>query len=493
MNNSLGADRAQAGAMPRASLAALDPVNGMPLAWNPGRHPRGYGVDELYLTPDGLWIGHDQTHVGNFQYRRERIAFFPLAGGVPAHSTATASLPGNVYQLGVTATSGGGEPLPPSVLYRVNAGGSAITATDGGPNWTSDSATTNPLRNSGSSKAGNTTVTTVDETVPAGTPQTLFNSLRYDPASDPEMMWDFPATAGKQLIVRLYFADPCNCATQPGARVFDVRLDGATVLDDFDIFVATGQNRGTMRSFEITTDGNVDIDFIHGVIQNPVISGFEILQKNFSAPTTGNNGIARRSYDGASAVGPSTLLPNPDTTTWANTRGAFWVGGTLFYGMSGTLYRRTFDGSSFGPASLVDPYHDAYWDTVVTGSGPAGQTYAGVTSNFYPEINSVSGMFYTGGRLFYTLTNQQGMFWRWFSPDSGAVGADKFTVTGASGFNQVGAVFVSGGFLYFSSRINGQLSRMTWTGTAPSGVATVVSGPAMGGVDWRAGATLVGP
>jgi hypothetical protein len=493
VNNSLQADRAGAGAVPRASLAALDPISGMPLAWNPGRHPRGYGVDELYLTPEGLWIGHDQTHIGNFEYRRERIAFFPLAGGAAAHSTATAGLPGNVYQLGVTATSGGGEPLPPTTLYRVNAGGTAITATDGGPNWTTDSGSTNPLRNAGSSKTNNSSVTTVDETVPAGTPQTLFNSLRYDPVGGEEMQWNFPTTAGRQLIVRLYFADPCSCATGPGARLFDVTIDGTTVLDDFDIWATTGQNRGTMKSFELTTDGNLDVDFLHGAIQNPVVSGFEILQKEFSAPTTGNNGIGQRSYDGASAVGPRTLLPNPDTTAWANTRGAFWVGGTLFYGMSGTMYRRTFDGSSFGPARLVDPYHDPLWDTVITGSGPTGQTYAGILSNFYSEINSLSGMFYSGGRLYYTLTNQQGMFWRWFNPDSGAIGADKFTVTGATGFNQAGAVFVSGNFLYFTNRLTGTLSRMAWTGTAPSGAATVVSGPAVGGVDWRAGATLVGP
>jgi hypothetical protein len=491
MNNSLGSDRAQAGAVGRASIAALDPISGLPLSWNPGKHPRGYGVDEMYLTPDGLWLGSDQPFIGNFEYRRERIAFFPLAGGAPVHPTTTASLPGNVYQLGVAASSGGGEPLPPTVLHRVNAGGAAITATDGGPNWTSDSGTNNPLRNSGSSKSTNTTVQTVDSTVPAGTPQSVFHSLRYDPAGGVEMQWNFAATAGKTLEVRLYFADPCACTNQPGERLFDVTIDGTTRLDDFDIVAATGSNRGTMRSFEITSDGNVDIDFLHGAVHNPMVNGFEILQQNVAPPVGGNNGIAKRSYDGASTVGAATVVTNPDTTTWSTSRGAFWVGGTVFYGMSGNLYRRTFDGTSFGPVSAVDPYHDPEWDTVLTDSGTT--TYAGVTSNFYSEINNVTGMFYSGGRLYYTLTNQNGLFWRWFTPDSGAVGADKFTVAGATGFSTAGAVFVSGGFLYVTHRTAGTLSRMAWTGTAPSGVATVVSGPAVNGVDWRAGATFVGP
>jgi hypothetical protein len=52
---------------------------------------------------------------------------------------------------------------------------------------------------------------------------------------------------------------------------------------------------------------------------------------------------------------------------------------------------------------------------------------------------------------------------------------------------------VSGNFLYVTNRSTGTLSRMAWTGTAPSGAATVVSGPAVNGVDWRAGATFVGP
>jgi hypothetical protein len=356
-----------------------------------------------------------------------------------------------------------------------------------------DSGTTNPYRNSGSSKSTNTTVQTVDSTVPAGTPQALFAASRYDPVGGAELEWAFPATAGKTLDVRLYFGDPCTCSNDPGERVFDVVIDGATVLDNFDVAAATGPNRGTMRSFQVTSDGTVDIDFLHGATQNPIISGIEILQRNTAPPVTGTNGIVKRAYDGAATVGPAVTVTNPDTTTWSTARGAFWAGGTLFYGMGGNLHRRTFNGSSFGAVSVVDPYHDAYWDTVVTDSGAEGSTYAGVTNNFYAEINSVTGMFYTGGRLYYTLTGQSGLFWRWFTPDSGVVGADKFTVAGATGFSTVGAIFTSGSYLYFTNRTTGTLSRMGWTGTAPSGAATVVSGPAINSVDWRAGATFVGP
>jgi hypothetical protein len=306
LNNSFGRDSAGAGAVGRASIAALDPLNGLPLAWNPGRRPRGYGVTELYATADGLWIGHDSSHMGNYEYRRERIAFLPLAGGYTPHATTVATLPGKVYQAG-------------------------------------------------------------------------------------------------------------------------------------------------------------------------------------SVPGAGVNDISARTYSGSGAASARTPVANLDGTAWSSARGAFWVGGTLFYGAGSALYRRTFDGVSFGSPALVDPYHDPKWSTVPT-DGPAGQTFVGVNSNFYAEIPSVTGMFYAGGRLFYTLSGQSGLFWRWFTPDSGVVGADKFAVTGATGFTDAGGVFVSGGRIYMVHRTTGQLWSRTWTDSAPDGVWVLTEGQ-----DWRGRAVFVAP
>ncbi|HZN77041.1 MAG TPA: malectin domain-containing carbohydrate-binding protein [Micromonosporaceae bacterium] len=485
MNNRFGGDSAQQGAVGRPSIAALDPLSGRVLKWNPGRHPRGVGVTELYPTPEGLWLGYDTKWMGNFQYRRERIAFLPHSAGYAPHSTTPASLPGDVYQAGGAA--------PTNVLYRVNTGGPLVGSLDGGPDWSADSGTTNPLRNTGSNSASWNPVGSVDGTVPASTPSAIYSSERWDPGSSPEMQWDLPVPAGTSVSVRLYFANQCTCTQNVGQRRFNVSIDGTTVLSNFDIVAAVGHNVGTMRSFTVTSDGVVDIDFGH-IVENPLINGIEIINLSAPPPPPGSeNNVYVRTYDGGTAVGAQSPVANPDGTTWSTARGGFWVGGTLFYNMGGVLNRRTFDGTTFGTPSIVDPYHDPYWDLVETDSGPAGQTYVGVTVNFYPEIPNVTGMFYWGGRLYYTLLGQSGLFWRWFSPDSGVISPEKITVAGATQFIDAGGVFVSGDKLYIVNRTNGQLSRMDWIGGAPSGTPTVVSGPAVDGQDWRGKAVFVGP
>ncbi|MEU8259784.1 malectin domain-containing carbohydrate-binding protein [Micromonospora sp. NPDC048999] len=659
LDNPMGRDRAAAGAVPRASIAALDPASGLPLSWNPGRHPRGYGVTKMLATPQGLWLGSDQEWIGNREYKRARLAFFPLDGGNAPHSTATKGLPGNVYQAGRAAQT--------EILYRVNAGGPQLTATDGGPDWAADTATApSPWHNSGSSASTYTTNATFDSTVPATTPVTLFSSERWDSSPPPDMQWAFPVAAGARIDVRLYFANRYSKTGTVGKRKFNVSVDGVLKLKNFDpVAAAGGTNRGTMRSFSLVSDGVVDIDFGR-VLENPLIEGVEIV-KTAPAPTSadvlyrvnagGNelpaasgpnwaadsaaspsgyhnagssattyatnatldrtvptgtpvalfnserwdpaptpemrwsfpvpagtqvqvrlylanryagtatagkrqfnvsvdgvlklskfdpvaaigatnrgtmrafavtsngtviidfghvrenpvvqgveivklpalpsastvNNVTRRSYDGASAVGAATSVANSDNTPWSTARGAFWVGGDLFYGVNGGFYRRSFNGSTFGTPVKVDPYHDPKWDKVVTGSGPAGSTYTGMTSNFYAELPNVAAMFYSGGRLYYALSGQRSLFWRWFTPDTGTVGAERMTVKDTTAFADAAGLFLNGDKLYVVSRSTGTLSALAWSNGAPTGAATVRSGPGIDDVDWRATTVFVGP
>jgi len=98
LNNPFRGDAAGAGAVSRMGIAALDPVNGLPYTWNPGRYPRGSGVWAFLGTADGLWVGSDTDYV-DFAYH-PRLALLPLAGGrsVPAASPGT--LPGDLFTVG---------------------------------------------------------------------------------------------------------------------------------------------------------------------------------------------------------------------------------------------------------------------------------------------------------------------------------------------------------------------------------------------------------
>ncbi len=57
LNNPNAYDSAGTGAVPRPGLAALDPNSGIPLAWNPGRNPRGSGAWAMYSNSLGLYVG----------------------------------------------------------------------------------------------------------------------------------------------------------------------------------------------------------------------------------------------------------------------------------------------------------------------------------------------------------------------------------------------------------------------------------------------------
>jgi N-acetylneuraminic acid mutarotase len=161
--------------------------------------------------------------------------------------------------------------------HRINAGGLQVTGT---PVWAEDTSTS-PSQYVNTAAAGNNTFSTtqaIDMThpsVPAGTPASIFQTERWDPVGAAEMMWSFPVSPGGYQ-VRLYFAEIYSGTQNAGARVFDVSIEGAVVLNDYDIFADVGGYKGVVKSFFVTTDSTLDIDFGH-VVENPKVSAIEIL------------------------------------------------------------------------------------------------------------------------------------------------------------------------------------------------------------------------
>jgi len=472
-NNPLGVDQAKPGAVPRPGLAALDPTSGRPYTWNPGHNPLGKAVYALLATPTGLWMGYDNNYIGNFKYKRQKIVFFPYQGGYQLANPSVGQLPGTAY-LGRLASNG-----PTNVLYRVDAGGPQIAASDGGPNWAEDDAAqASPFVNTGN-VADYAPITNRNANVPASTPSAIFDHERWSSSDNPAMSWDFPVTTGTHVEVRMYFANRYTGTSRVGQRVFNVNLEGTRVLNNFDIVKDTGDQTGTMKSFNVTSDGHINISLTH-VTENPLINGIEIINKDAAPPPPPTDSLSAVGFDGTAATGPT-----PVTGTgipWGQTRGAFLAGNQLFYGSSdGFLYRTTVTGSSFGAPVKVDPYHDPVWDGVDTNDGT---TFDGASPQLYSQMPNVTGMFYQAGKLYFTLANDAQLRWAWFSPDSGIVDNRQTLVPSSTSFAQADGMFLSGNTLYFVKKSDKSLYSVTFSNGAVTGTPQLVNGPGNGGVDW---------
>jgi hypothetical protein len=242
------------------------------------------------------------------------------------------------------ATSGG---TGTTILFRVNAGGPMIadgvhpweedqTAVEGHDNGASTLGTPHPYVNAeptGDWAFGRDETITLDASVPAGTPVDLFKRGRWDPSSNPSMQWNIPIEAGKEIEVRLYFAEQLfNAPDIPqdvgGPRIFDVSIEGTVPaeLDNFQI-ASLGVDIGYMRSFVLVSDGNVDIDFIN-ISHDPIIQGIEILEIT---------SLSRTMNEGWNLVG---VPVTPSDDDYASVFGAVAPAGEPFF-WNGLNYAQT--------------------------------------------------------------------------------------------------------------------------------------------------------
>lgn len=171
----------------------------------------------------------------------------------------------------------------PVVIFRVNAGDVVIPATDA-PNM--DWAANEGLgAQAGAGFAVNTgTVSTqgvnsLNASVPAYAPISLYAKERYDVLAAPEMLWSF-ATGNGNFIVNLYMGNGYAGTSAPGQRVFDILIEGAIVADNKDLSQEYGHKIGAMETYSVAvTDGELNIEFLHDT-ENPLVNAIEILSTN---------------------------------------------------------------------------------------------------------------------------------------------------------------------------------------------------------------------
>jgi hypothetical protein len=90
------------------------------------------------------------------------------------------------------------------------------------------------------------------------------------------MGWQFPVAEGTPVEVRLYLMNGFSGTSAAGQRIFDIQLDGETVVSGLDLSAEAGHQVGTVRTVSTVSDGMIDLEFIH-VVENPLINGIEIV------------------------------------------------------------------------------------------------------------------------------------------------------------------------------------------------------------------------
>ncbi|WP_162599849.1 PKD domain-containing protein [Nocardioides solisilvae] len=163
--------------------------------------------------------------------------------------------------------------------------------------------------------------------------------------------------------------------------------------------------------------------------------------------------------------------------TASSVKGAFMVNGWLYVAQSdGTFVRRTFDGTRFGPAERVNTSDLLATDTA-----------------WRDDMRYATGMFYDNGRIYFTRSGTNELRYRYFTPQSGVVGARRMVASGnvnGISFSGVRGMFLADGRLYWADS-QGTLRSIAWAEKGPSGgpvanTATVVSGPNQDRVSWVA-------
>ncbi len=147
-------------------------------------------------------------------------------------------------------------PTPAPGTISINSGGSAT-----------GSFTADQYFSGGSTYTTTATINTsqITTNVP---PTAVFQSERYG-----AMTYTIPnRTAGSAQTVTLYFVE--SYVTAAGQRLFNVTINGSTVLSSFDIYAAAGgQNRAIARTFNTTANsGQVVIGFT-AQTENPKVNG----------------------------------------------------------------------------------------------------------------------------------------------------------------------------------------------------------------------------
>jgi hypothetical protein len=153
----------------------------------------------------------------------------------------------------------------------INAGGPAVSNSDGGDN--------SFVADEYFSAGGTTYSVTNTITIPASIVTTAAPPAVYQSARQGIVTYTIPGlTAGVSYIVRLHFAE--LYFTAAGNREFNVAINGTPVLTNFDIYATAGASYTAVveqYTAAANSSGNILIAFSDGAVNQPMFNGIEVL------------------------------------------------------------------------------------------------------------------------------------------------------------------------------------------------------------------------
>jgi PKD repeat protein len=255
-----------------------------------------------------------------------------------------------------------------------------------------------------------------------------------------------------------------------GIGVFDFHVTGSELWAGSDTAVWAGERRDRLAAFPWVGGLQLPSDRL-GSLPGDVVQ--------LDADTvTGTDTTSRYLTD---ATSPATVNLADPGVSWGGLRGAFMVNDRLYTGWSdGTLKSQSFDGTTFGPLTTLPLNSNLFTSELAVTTGR-------ITSMFYDPRT---------GRLYYTKANtlkangqsnnDGGLTYRYFTPESGIVGAERFDTLKSASRTAIDAgnirgAFLSGDWLYYVTS-SGQLSRVPFSAAGVFGVPSIYNNA----VNWAA-------
>ena len=214
------------------------------------------------------------------------VDFTPPSDQAEAGTLSITYRGGSVLEVALSGNSSD-DPPPSAVLYRVNAGGTIVAASDSGPDWGTDTdASPSPYLATDADRTNGFSVDGLHPSVPAGTPSSIFETERLDKSGlGSDMRWSFP-TGNGDFVLRFYVMNGWGGVSSPGQRVFDVNVEGgASEVVGLDPTAEFGFRIGGVVEIPVTvTDGSLDVDLVP-VVQNPIVNALEVLIASPTGPS----------------------------------------------------------------------------------------------------------------------------------------------------------------------------------------------------------------